>query len=371
MKKTTESFNLFCRETFRGTHRNSPFVQVCDLLENNNLNIPGFALKSLPEGTVLTMAAGGIGTKTIPIVASGKFETAASDVLAMTAMNITRHGGIPLVFISNFDVKTLGECDSDLYKKCQAAVLGLKSLANKHEYVLIGASVEELGLCVGPNSKNTRLAFNWSGTMLGAYHPEKMIHGNTLAPGQFVVALRDNFRTADFANMRRALHLGHGLNWAHKAAALDDIIAVTAPSVQYDRFLNCAHGWLSKNGLSSLEPLIPVHLILPLSAGSLVRELGDKILAPRGLSADLWGLFAPSDIMRKCAKWLEYSDEECYAMWSGGQGALVVIDQEYVQDFIDLAGNFAVEAKVAGHISSARDYRVAIKSQFSGKNIYF
>jgi len=50
------------------------------------------------------------------------------------------------------------------------------------------------------------------------------------------------------------------------------------------------------------------------------------MLRSQDLSAELFDLFTPPDIMLKCAKWREFSDEECYSTWNGGQGAIVVVD---------------------------------------------
>jgi phosphoribosylaminoimidazole (AIR) synthetase len=367
-----DMFSSFCGDICRSTYKNSPFVKVNDLSKGNFRGPRGFNFKNVPTHSMLTMVVDGVGTKVVPIVASGKLETAASNVIAMTAMDITRYGGLPLVFMNIFDVRSLGGLDSETYRMCQDAMLGLQSVANKHNYVLLGGETAELGVCVGSDNPNAKLAFNWGGTMLGVYHPDKMIHGNTLKPGQKIIALRDDFRSNGISSVRKALQMHYGDDWYNNPDALDDIIAASTVSAQYDRLLNYAHGWTSNENGVSIEPLIPMHLIVHLSGGAFESKLGKDILYPQGLSAELFNLFDPPEIMLKCASWRHLLDEECYSTWNGGQGALVVVDHNNVAKFMDLAESFGVEAKVAGKITERKDdYTVAINSKFGSKLTIF
>ncbi len=366
---TGDEFSSFCGDICKSTYGNSPFIEVNDLSRGNFRGPRGIRLKGLPDECLLTMVVDGVGTKVVPIVASGKLRTAASNVIAMTSMDITRYGGLPLVFMNIFDVRSLGELNSETYQMCQEAMLGLQALADENDYVLLGGETAELGVCVGSDNPNAKLAFNWGGTMLGVYHPSKMIYGDTLRPGQIIIALRDDFRSNGISSVRKALKIRYGYNWYDSLEAMDDIIAASSPSVQYDRLLNYAHGWMMENNEYSLNPLIPMHLIVHLSGGAFASKLGGDMLYPQGLSAELFDLFTPPDIMLKCAKWRELSDEECYSTWNGGQGAIVVVDEVNVQKFLDLALKFKVEAKVAGWITEKKDYNVAIKSKFGSEQI--
>jgi len=369
---TGDAFSSFCGGICRSTYGNSIFVEVNDLSRGNFRGPRGFELKNLPKGCMLTMVTDGVGTKVVPIVASGRLETAASNVIAMTAMDITRYGGLPLVFMNIFDVRSLGDFDSETYRMCQEAMSGLETLANENNYVLLGGETAELGVCVGSDNPNANLAFNWGGTMLGVYHPDKMIYGDTLKPGQIIIALRDDFRSNGISSVRKALKIRYGEDWFENPAALKDIIATSSPSVQYDRLLNYANGWITDNNEVSLKPLIPMHLIVHLSGGAFESKLGKDILTPQGLSAELTDLFEPPEIMLKCATWRELSDEECYRTWNGGQGAIIVVDSDNVIKFFDLAEKFGIEAKAVGKITEKKDYTVSIKSKFySNETIYY
>jgi len=366
-----DAFSSFCNDICKSTYKNSPFVRINDLSKANFRGPRGINLKNLPLHSMLTMVVDGVGTKVVPIVASGKLETAASNVIAMTAMDITRYGGLPLVFMNIFDVRSLGGLDSETYRMCQDAMLGLQTLARKHKYVLLGGETAELGVCVGSDNSNAKLAFNWGGTMLGVYHPNKMIYGDTLKPGQKIIALSDDFRSNGISSVRKALKIRYGEYWFNNPEALNDVIAASTPSAQYDRLLNYAHGWTLDSNEVSIKSFIPMHLIVHLSGGAFESKLGKDMLYPQGLSAELFDLFEPPEIMLKCASWRDLSDEECYRTWNGGQGAIVVVDDENVQRFIDLATTFDVEAKEVGQITEKKDYTVAIKSKFGSYQTIF
>ena len=198
-----------------------------------------------------------------------------------------------------------------------------------------------------------------------------MIYGDTLRPGQIIIVLRDDFRSNGISSVRKALKLRYGDNWFNNPEAFDDIIASSTACAQYDRLLNYANGWTT-NREATIDPVIRMHLIVHLSGGAFESKLGSDMLQPQGLSAELDDLFTPPEIMLKCAKWRDLSDEECYRTWNGGQGAIVVVDPENVDTFLNLASDFDIEAKVAGKITEKKDYTVAIKSKFmSGKTIYY
>lgn len=364
-----DAFSKYCAAINRGTDNNSMFVKVTDLSRGNFRGPRCFNFQNLPNGCLMTGGMDGVGTKVVPIVASGKVEASASNLIAMTAMDITRYGGLPLLLMNIFDVRSLGEYGSETYIMCQRIMNELGLLAHKHGYVLFNGETAELGVCVGSDNPDAKLMFNWGAAMLGVYHPAKMILGDTLKPGQIIMALRDFFRSNGMSSVRKAMVMKYGPAWYNNPDALADIIACAEPSVQYDRMLNKAHGWFRNN---IFNPKIKMHLIIHLSGGAFKSKLGEDMLKPQGLSAELDDLFEPPEIMRKCAEWRGMSDEECYKSWNGGQGAVVVIDPEQVKEFTELAQIYAIEVKPVGRITEQRDYTVAIKSKFgSEKNIYY
>jgi len=360
-------FSAFAKERCQATYGVSPWVDVHDLSRGNFRGPRGFTLKNLPEGCILTGVMDGIGTKVVIIDAAGNFQDASRNLLAMTAMDITRWGGLPLVFLNILDERALGEIDSETLNASVDLIRGLCRDAIGNRYVVLGGETAELGLCVGSENPDAKLMFNWGGCMIGVYHPEKMILGDTLAPGQKVIVLRDDFRSNGISSVRKALAIKYGKEWWKNPGATADILEAASPSKLYDRFLNHLHGWSNRD--NGFQPLIKMHLIVHLSGGAFKSKLGGDLLAPLGLSADLPDLFEPPEIMKKCASWRGMSAADCYRTWNGGQGALVVVDDKNAKEFVNLAYEFSISAKVAGEIKERQGYAVAIRSQFGGREI--
>lgn len=362
-----DAFGAFTGALCRQSYVNSPYVQVTDFSKGNFRGPRGWKPKGLPEDCVLTDTVDGIGTKVVLIDAAQTYGLAAHDIVAMTAMDITRYGGLPLVFKNILDVKRLGDVDSETYRRCQEIMRGLSRLANEHSYVLLTGETAELNVCVSSENPDASVKFNWGGCMTGVYHPDKMILGDTLAPGQVVIVFADTFRSNGISAVRKALAMKYGPTWWNNPLAQDDISHCAAPSVQYDRYLNRLHGWFNN---CSLQPLAKLHLVAHLSGGAFKGKFGD-LLKPLGLSAELNDLFDPPQIMRDCAQWSGMSGADCYETWNGGQGALVVVDQSAVDTVLELAGRYHIQAKVSGKITEQRDHVVAITSKFDGKQVLY
>lgn len=371
--KLGDLFSTFSAQICRSTYSCSPFADVIDLSSGRFRGPRGLVLKNLPEGSIYTIGADGVGTKTILSIAAGHPEWAAYDLIAMTAMDIIRAGGLPIALSNIVDVKSLGDGpDSLTYEFCMRAIEGLGEVARENGLIILNGETAELGLCVGSENPAAILCLNWGSVMYGVYHPQKMIYGNTLAPGQVIIALRERgFRSNGVSSVRKALAIQYGPEWYKNPDALPDIQAAAVPSVQYDRFLSHMHGW-TRIGGNQLEPMVKMHLIVHLSGGAFESKLGDDMLKPQGLSAKFTNLFSPPEIMQKCAKWRGFSSQECYNTWHGGQGALVVVDERNADFFLVQAAKNGVEAQAAGEIQKKQEgYTVSIDSKFDGSVVEF
>lgn len=361
-----DAFSAFTGQLCAQSYGNSPFVQVTDLSRGNFRGPRGWRPTGLPDECLLTSAVDGIGTKVVLIDAASSYAEAAHDVVAMTAMDITRWGGLPLVFKNIFDVGTLGEVGSEAYRHCQAIMLGLSALADQHGYVLLTGETAELGPCVGSENSDADVRFNWGGCMTGVYHPDKMVLGDTLAPGQVVIVLQDAFRSNGISSVRKALAQEFGTEWWKNVKATDAIRRCAAPSMQYDRMLNYLHGWFHP----LLEPLVHLHLVVHLSGGAFKSKLGG-LLQPLGLTAELDNLFEPPSIMRQCAEWRGMTSEACYETWNGGQGALIVVDLPEVSLVEEYAKRYGITMRVAGEITENQGYSVGLMSRFDGERVIY
>ncbi len=367
--KEGDSFSAFAAKCCRGTYEASPFVKIHDFSRGHFRGPRGFTVEGLLPGSSLACAPDGIGTKVIISDAAGFHFASGKDVLAMTAGDITRWGGIPLVFCNVLDVCTLGQAGDQTNQAFRQLINGLMVACGNNQMVMLCGETAELGVCVGSSNEAATAKYNWSGFAIGAYHPDKMILGDTLAPGQVVVALQENgFRSNGISSVRKAFAKRFGDNWAIEPEAKEHLRSAAVPSFLYDCFLTKLHGWYEADFL----PLVRMHLIAHVTGGSIKSKFARDVLFPQGFSAILDDLFEPPEIVRLCADWRGMSVNDCYDTWNCGQGMLVVIDESDVAQFCHLAVKFGVTAKVAGKIlptPAGRNPSVLIHSKFGGGEV--
>lgn len=358
-----ESFSSFAARICQSTYQNSPFVRVSDLSGGHFRGPRGWTLNSekfpLLRESILTIAADGIGTKPVLIDAVRGYGHAARDLLAMTAGDITRWGGLPLVFSNILDVHELGEQGSASHCAARELLEGLVLAARDEGIVVLTGETAELGLCVFSENSGATFKFNWGGFMEGVYRTDMLISGDTLREGQLVIALMEKgFRSNGMSSVRKALAMRFGEEWWANPEARHCMKACATPSVLYDRFFVDANGWTGNKR-------IPIHRIVHLTGGSFKSKFGEDALFPRGLSADLYDLFDAPAIMRSCAQWRGMTDEEAYAVWNGGQGALAVLDEQDVDSFLTRAARYRIRAKVCGRIMKHATPMLRIISKFN------
>ncbi len=363
------SFSSFAGSVCKASYNNSPFVEVHDLSGGSFRGPRPFTLKNLPEGYFIEASTDGIGTKGIVIDAAKTHHLAAYDIVAMTSSDITRFGGVPLIFINVFDTSSIGNEGDEVSDTYKSAITGLGKVAKEEKIVVLKGETAQMGDAIGSEIKDSKTKLNWSGTMIGAYHKDKMITGENLAEGQVVIALKENgFRCNGISSLRKALKEKFGAEWWKNPEAKESIRLASTPSVLYDMFVNTLHGWFDKDFKSE----IAIHAIIHLSGGAFREKLARDILFSKGLSAELPDLWEPPQIMRQCAEWRKVTDEEFYEVWHGGQGMLLIIDEKDAEYCIKRAKDFSVEAKIAGKITKESIPQVSIISKLTaGKKIIY
>ncbi|HAZ16273.1 MAG: Phosphoribosylformylglycinamidine cyclo-ligase [Parcubacteria group bacterium GW2011_GWA2_43_13] len=348
---------IICKTTWGS----SLFVTIHDYTRGNFRGPRGFTFHDLPEGYFHTGGADGIGTKVVIITEAMSHYTAARDLVAMTCGDITRYGGLPLIFINVLDVATFGNRGSQTQLSLSQVMNGLYSVAVQQRLVLFAGETAELGICVGSENPDAVTKFNWAGFALGVNHPNQIITGERVKTGDIVVALREQgFRSNGMSAVRAAFRMQFGEQWWKNPDAKNAIQAAAQPSILYDLFLATANGWYG-------DTPVNVSLIAHITGGGIVDKLFRDCLAPMGLGAHLDDLWYPPKIMQQCAQWREMPDAECYEVWNGGQGVVVVLQPDHLKRFLALAKPFGIQAKVCGTITA--NPTLIIQSKFLDRNI--
>lgn len=362
-------FSSFAGSVCKASYKNSPYVEVMDMSEGNFRGPRPFNFKGLPEGYFIEATADGMGTKGILVDAARTHRLAAYDIIAMTASDVTRYGGIPLVFLNILDTAGIGKAGDEVSETYKDIMRGLGEVARASKIVALKGETAQVRDALGSEIADSKTKFNWSGVMIGAYHKDKMITGQALAPGQVILALKEEgFRCNGATSVRKAFQEKFGKEWWKNPEAKESIQAAAQPSILYDIYVNTLHGWYAKD----FKPEVEIKSIVHLSGGALKEKLAHDILFPKGLSAELTDLWDPPEIMRKCAEWRGVTDEEFYEVWNGGQGMLLVVDEKDTEHCIKRGEEFGVKVKVCGKITKTDKPTVSINSKLTeGKIINY
>ena len=361
-----EQFSRFAAEVCQSTYGCCPFITVRDFSSENFRGPRGFRLNvaqfPLLAGAWLATVCDGLGSKVVITNLAGFHRLQARDLLAMLGGDITRWGGCRLGLSEVLDTSTLGEVGSVSWHSFQELMIGLGEVAREQHVVLFDGETAQIGPCVGSVNPSIPTKYNWCGFMVGLYHDDFMILGDTIAPGQIVLALPENgFRANAFTTVQGILASPFGDQWwrgmepGTKAA----IAACAAPAVLYDSFFEAANGWTGKTR-------IPIRAIAHITGGGIPEKFG-ALLKPLGLSAVLDDLYKPSAIMQRCFEWGKLTHERAYRYLNGGQGVLVVVDEGTVGNFQSLAREYQQEVKVCGRIvSSNGSPEIRLVSKYQG-----
>ena len=362
------SFSSYAGKVSKDTYNNSKFMEVVDMSEGQFRGPRPIRFKNLPDGCLTEISSDGIGTKGILADAAKMHHTLGYDILAAVSSDITRYGGIPLGIINILDVVTVGEWGDEVSETYKGLVDGLGKAVKDINAVILKGETAQMGACMDSEIKDSPTKVNWGASMVGAYHPDKMVTGESIAEGQVVIALKENgFRCNGISSVRKALAMKYGDQWYSNPDAVEDVKAAAEPSVLYDLYVNTLHGWYADD----FEPEVKLHAIIQLSGGALKEKFGKDLLIPKGLSADLPDLWELPEIMEKCAQWRGMSDEDLYEAWNGGQGMLLVVDQKDADHCVARAEDFGIKAKVAGKITKEDEPALTIASKLSDKTIVY
>lgn len=360
-------FSKYAGAICKDSYKNSKHVHVHDFSQGSFRGPRPISFKNLPKNFFIEGSTDGIGTKGILIDAAKSHKNAAYDIIAMTASDITRFGGLSLVFINVLDVVSVGEEKSEERKLYKQLMDGLGEVTKKENLVVLKGETAQMGVCLGSEIVDSKSKLNWSGMMLGVYTKEKMITGKSVKAGQVIIALKEQgFRSNGISSVRKAFKNKFGDKWWEVKEAQGYIKQAAAPSVLYDKFVTTLHGWHNK----TFKPEVKLHAVVHLSGGAIKEKLGKDILFPKGLGAKINDLWDPPEIMRLAAKWREIDDEEFYETWNGGQGMLLIVDKKDVSKTLKRAEDFGVQAKVVGVITKNPEVQIDSKFNPGSKIMY-
>lgn len=360
-----EVWSRHAHHVCKSTYEASPYVRIAQEASQHFRLGGGFtwALDALQDAR-LDVAADGLGTKPVLTAASGLWEGAAHDLLAMVAHDLAREGGHLALLTTVLSVRGVGGDRSPERTALERMLRELAALAKAHRFVLYKGETAQVGKesfreLFGDVSQ----AFFWEGVGHGVFDARRRIQTEGLRVGQVVVALREQgFRCNGISSVRASFERKFGSDWQRNPACSAYRTQAAAPSALYLGLLDAVLGWDTNVG-----PVVPVYGIAHITGGGLPGKFGEDILFRHNLSAELDDLWEPPAIMEACREWRDMSEEECYRTWNSGQGMLVVIDKGDAARFLALAAEQGTEARVCGTLTKHTTPELVVHSTYTGR----
>jgi phosphoribosylformylglycinamidine cyclo-ligase len=159
------------------------------------------AVLKLSDGLALALCTDGVGSKTVVASALGRFETIGFDCVAMNVNDLLCVGARPLAMVDYLAVGTLDEGRAD------AVLRGLGAAASEAGIAIPGGEIAQLPDVIGSGDP---AGFDLVGAAVGTLHPDELITGEAVAPGDALVGIWSSGIHANGLTLARRALLDQG-----------------------------------------------------------------------------------------------------------------------------------------------------------------
>ncbi len=142
----------------------------------------------LRRDLALALCTDGVGSKTIVASVLNRYDTIAFDCVAMNVNDLLCVGARPLAMVDYLGVHTLDAGRAD------ELLSGLGAAAKEAGIVVPGGEVAQLPEVIGSDGRTPGdpTAFDLVGTCVGTLHPDELILGRAVEPGDTIIGLRSS-----------------------------------------------------------------------------------------------------------------------------------------------------------------------------------
>ena len=168
------------------------------------------AVLKVRDDLALALCTDGVGSKTVIASALDRYDTVGFDCMAMNVNDLICVGARPLAMVDYLGVHTLDE------RRTDEILQGLGAAAKEAGVVVPGGELAQLPDVIGSDGKSDGdpTAFDLVGTSVGTLHPDDLVLGQAIAPGDVVIGVRSSgLHSNGFTLARRVLReAGLGLD---------------------------------------------------------------------------------------------------------------------------------------------------------------
>ena len=139
------------------------------------------AVTRVRDDLAIAITIDGVGSKTVVASAMGRYDTIGFDCMAMNVNDLVCVGARPLAMVDYIGVHELDD------RQIEEILQGLGAAAKEAGVAVPGGELAQLPDVIG--SARDRTAFDLVGTCIGTLHPDHLITGSDITPGDVLVGL--------------------------------------------------------------------------------------------------------------------------------------------------------------------------------------
>jgi phosphoribosylformylglycinamidine cyclo-ligase len=177
------------------------------------------AVLRLSPDLAIAVCTDGVGSKTVIASRLDRYDTIGFDCVAMNVNDLLCVGARPVALVDYLGVHTLDP------GRAEALLGGLGAAAKEAGVAIPGGEMAQLPSVIGssgePGSSEDPRAFDLVGTALGTVHPERLILGREVTPGDAVIGVESSGLPSNGLSLaRRVLLERAGLGLEERPAPL-------------------------------------------------------------------------------------------------------------------------------------------------------
>ena len=317
-----------------GRHAATTFASRATSSLGRPVRMPGGFAGALDFGEYYVVTCDdGTGTKMAVAEAMGKYDTIGVDLAAMVVDDAVCLGAEVLSVSNTLDCPRVEVPIVDQLLK------GLAKACTAQKIVIPGGEIAEVGKAVH--------SLVWNATAIGVVEKKKLIDGSKIRAGDIVIALQEKgLRSNGFSLARHILTKKYGKNWhttSYEGKTWGELL-LTPSTIYHRAILGLVGGYGEK-------AQVPVHGIAHITGGGIPGNL-PRVFRDTKLGAHLPNLWAPAPWVTELIRLGKVSAEEARAVWSLGNGMLVIVPPAAADAALALLKQAKISARRAGEITN-------------------
>lgn len=301
-------------------------------------------IASLSEGTVSYGNADGVGTKPELARVANRYDTIATDLVAMVADDAAILGAEPAHLITVLKVNTLGK-DKSRLSYIEDLARGYIPACADAGVAVINGEIAQHNNVMGDMDD---FRFEWDATLTWYAHKTRLLDGSRIKNGDYLIGLQeDGLRCNGISLVRKILSTKLGSSWGetkHNSERLADL-AIRPSKIYTKAIVDMTGGYdLARSPKAKLSGAVHI------TGGGIPEKLVYRLLNRLRLGAIIDDPFEPGELLQYCQKLGQVSDEEAYRTWNMGQGMVLISPSP--KEVLRVCEVHGIPAKIIGHITS-------------------